>query len=157
MAARRKTAAKPRPRRRKPPLNVLNTAVTLVQANAAVHAFTNTGIWGFFIAPWMRDAALNPKVDNAIDSRELFSLIQGQNLGGSMTRFSAGVFEAGRSPGTAGLSAVFIDNLKKNAIPATLTIVGADVFKRGIKRLKLLTPLNKVTKMLGFQKDVRWA
>ena len=138
-------------------MNLLNAGVTLVQANAAMNAISNTGLWGFFVAPWMRDTALNPTVDGAIDSRELLSLVSGENMGGSMTRFSAAAFEAGRNPATAGgISAIFIDNLKKNAIPATITILGAEFFKKGIKRLKLLQPLNKVNRMRGIEKDVRW-
>ena len=105
----------------------------------------------------MRDSALAPVVDGAIDSRELLSLVSGQNMDASMTRFSAAAFESGRGVGSAGgISAIFIDNLKKNAIPATITILGAEFFKKGIKRLKLLQPLNKVNRMLGIEKDVRW-
>jgi len=150
---------KVRTRRRRPPaLNLLNTGIDFVKANAALKMFTNVGLWGFAIAPWMRDAPLNPTVDGALDSRELLSLLQGHGMTGGMARYSAAAFEAGRSPSTAGgLSAIFLDNIKKNVIPSTVTIIGADLAKRAIKRLKILQPLNKINRMIGIEKDVRWA
>jgi hypothetical protein len=106
----------------------------------------------------MRDTSLNPVIDNALDSRELLALLRGDGLTGGMARYSAAAFESGRSPDTAGgLSAIFLDNIKKNIIPSTVTIIGADLAKRAIKRLKILQPLNKINRMIGIEKDVRWA
>lgn len=122
-----------------------------------VHAATNTGLWGFFVAPWMRDAVLNPVIDNALDSRELLSLVMGDSTGASQTRFSAAAFEAGRNPASAGgISSIFLDNLQKNAVPAMFKIVGSNIAKKVITKSGVTRSLNRITRGIGMQDLVRW-
>lgn len=56
-----------------------------------------------------------------------------------------------------GLPGLLWYNMKQNAIPSAMTIIGADLVKKGIKKFKILKPLDQINKMIGINKEVRWA
>jgi len=105
----------------------------------------------------MRDAVLNPVVDQKLDSRELLALVMGHGMTGGMSRYSAAAFEAGRSPATeGGISSIFLDNLQKNAVPAVFKIVGSNIAKKVITKSGVTRSLNRITRGIGMQDLVRW-
>lgn len=56
-----------------------------------------------------------------------------------------------------GLPGLLWYNMKRNAIPSAMTIIGADFVKKGIKKFKILKPLDSINRMIGINKEVRWA
>lgn len=160
MAARRTRRKTPRRRTTKPMINVLNTAQTLVVANAATTAFFGTNLSNFLLDGWARPATVGGGrdvgyaggTDNSweLSAAELIKGIipNGEGFGMSDT-FVANAQKAGMS----GIGAAITRNLRANP-QAIMTMVLAPVaFKVGKKVLAkpLINPLNRGIKMLGAQ------
>ena len=156
MAARRRTRKVTR--RAPKSVNLLNLGTDLIQADAVTRLFSNTGLWGFFVKPWTRKDAFGPEaIDNALDMRELFYLLQGVGLSGGMTRYTGGEFVQGRSPATeGGLASIFMENIRDNAVQTIGTIAGVQIFKRFMRsKWGLTRPMNKLLKTAGI-KEVKF-
>lgn len=131
-------------------INVLNTAQTLVVANAATTAFFGTNIQNFLLDGWARPATSGTDNSWELSAAELIKgFIPGGEGFGMGDQFLANANKAGMS----GIGAAISRNLRSNP-QAIMTMVLAPVaFKVGKKVLAkpLINPLNRGIKMLGAQ------
>jgi len=157
--AKRKTT-----RRRPRTLNLLNTGIDLIQANAINNMLTGNGLWGFWVKPWTMSqgdwyAHNDPAKsgDNTLDSRELLEFMKGRigaGTGGPLSGASGTWFST--LSGKRGLGEVVMDHVQRGAIPAVGTIIGANVLKRFLRsKWGLTRPANKLLKAAGV-KGVRF-
>ena len=136
----------------------------LVKADATSRLFFNTGLWGFAIAPFMKGREGYPlskgSQDGAIDLKELLGFITNDPgmAGAGADRFvPTGFISGNNQEKMGGLPGLLWYNMKRNAIPSAVTIIGADLVKKGLKKFKVLQPLDKLNKIIGINKEVRWS
>ncbi len=156
MAARRRTKKPTRRRSRKPLVNVLNTAQTLVVANAATRAFFGTNLAVFALDGWARPMTGN--VDAMTGATGMAQYAGGSNNSWELSaaELVKGIIPGGESFGQGGnwtVGKAIAYNLRTNP-QAIATMVLAPVgFKVAKKVLAkpLINPLNKGIKMLQME------
>jgi hypothetical protein len=158
MAARRRTRKVTR--RRPRTVNLLNTGVDIIQANAINTMLTGNGLWAFWVKPWTMNTGdwythNDPSTsgDRTLDSRELIEFMRGRiggGTGGPLSGASATWFS--QLPGKAGLGEVIMDHVQRGALPAIGTIAGAQILKRFLRsKWGLTRPANKLLKAAGIK------
>tara|TARA_R110000751_G_scaffold124086_3_gene225181 strand:+ start:228 stop:656 length:429 start_codon:yes stop_codon:yes gene_type:complete len=136
--ARRKSKAKPRSRS-KPKLNLIDTGVSLLIANSVSQNVAGIGIYDFLFAGSSFSDTINTGYVSGggnhkqiVTLREIFS---GNQIGTGIT-----------------VSDALMSNLKTNAFPLAVAVVGipmvAKVAKKAL-RTPVLTPMNRMLKMSG--------
>ena len=156
MAARRRTRKPARRRSPKPMLNVLNTAQTVVVANAATRAFFGVDLATFALDGWAR-----PVTGNVNAPAGATNYATGLYRGGSNNSWELSAAELvkgmipggegfGQGPGwTVGKAVMF--NLKNNPQAIAAMVLTPVAFKVGKKVLAkpLINPANRLLKAAG--------
>jgi len=142
--ARRKSKAKPRTRS-KPKLNLLDLGVSLIIANSVSTNVTGLGLRNFLFAGTQfantseAGNVMGMSGSNWNDNVTLKELLGGAQINPTQNRTE--------TPGQQ-----LMENLKTNAIPLVVTVVGIPVAVKFGKRFlqkPILTPVNKMLKMSG--------
>jgi hypothetical protein len=137
--ARRKSKAKPRSRS-KPKLNLVDIGVSLAVANAVSTNVTGLNLRNFFLAGTSYSEA--NRAGYGVSSTNHNQLITLKEMFGG-PRGSGSVTPIGEA---------LMNNLKANAIPLTIAVVGIPIVAMIAKktlRAPVLTPMNKLLKMTG--------
>ena len=158
MAARRKSRTTRRRRSPKPMVNVLNTAQSLVVANAATQAFFGTNLTAFLLDGWARPMTGNTSpgsyAGGTNNSWELSAaeLVKGMipggagfGQGGTWSNDAAGVFKAVKY------------NLQRNPGAIATMVLAPVAFKVGKKVLAkpLIRPANRLIRDAGLASLVK--
>lgn len=160
MAARRRTRKTTRRRSPKPMINVLNTAQTLVIANAATRAFFGTNLQTFMLDGWARPITGN--VDAPAGATGWAKYAGGSNNSWELSaaELIRGIVPGGQGFGMGGtwtIAKAVKHNLQQNP-DALATMVLAPVGFKVAKKIlakPLINPLNRGIKMLGLQSTVK--
>ena len=149
MAARRSRRKTTRRRATKPMLNVLNTAQSLVVANAATKAFFGTDVASFALDGWAR-----PQAAGSDNSWELSAaeLVKGMIPGGAGFGFGSQYMAGVQKMGMSGIGAAIQRNLQANGGQAVATMILAPIAFRAAKRVlgkPLINPANRLLKQAG--------
>ncbi len=167
MAARRK--AKPRTRKKFRGINVLNTAVDFYQADQAVSIFTNQGIIGTFIEPFLNPASGGTYggiyraggSDNALDIKEMWKWATDPaafqaTLAGGGAHWVTGSIDWKTKLSDLTLGKVVMANVTSNAVPAMIRIGLSGVAKKIVRKSGVTRSMNKLTRAVGMSDLVRW-
>lgn len=155
MARRRTTRKTTRRRATKPMLNVLNTAQSLVVANAATKALFGTDVASFALDGWAR-----PATNATNNSWELSAaeLIQGMIPGGMGFGFGSQFVANANKQGMSGIGAAIARNLQANGGQAVATMIVAPIAFKAAKRVlgkPLINPANRLLKQAGLATVVK--
>lgn len=137
---------------RKSAFNLTNAAMSLIVANGVSQGMFNVGLPTFFgLASNFDTTVSSANNSNEITAKEILSGLTGMGDG-------YGIYTAGESQWTGQLSQVLVSNLKRNAVPLMVTVVGVPMaFKLGKKVLggPIIRPANRMLKAAGIGKDVK--
>jgi hypothetical protein len=152
MARRRTTRKTTRRRATKPMLNVLNTAQSLVVANAATKALFGTDVASFALDGWARPATSATNNSWELSAAEL---VKGMIPGGM------GFGQSGQHAWTndaSGVLAAMRRNLQVNGGQAVATMIVAPIAFKAAKRVlgkPLINPANRLLKQAGLATVVK--
>ena len=166
MAPRRKP---PRTRKKFRGIPVLNTAVDWYQADQAVSIFTNQGILGTFIEPFLNPASGGSYgglyraggADGGLDIKEMWTWatdpakFQADLAGGGAAWVTHGI-DSSTKLGDLTLGKVVMANVTSNAVPAMIRIGLSGVAKKIIRKSGVTRSMNKLTRAVGMSDLVRW-
>ncbi len=148
MAARRKTRTTRRRRSSKPMVNVLNTAQSLVIANAATQAFFGTDLASFALDGWARPATKATDNSWELSAAELVTgLIPGGQGFGMSSQYMANAQKMGMS----GIGAAIKRNLQSNPQALATMVLAPAAFTVAKKVLAkpLIRPANRLLRDAG--------
>ena len=148
MAARRKTRTTRRRRSPKPMVNVLNTAQSLVIANAATQAFFGTDLASFALDGWARPATKATGNSWTLSAAEL---VTGIIPGGAGFGFSSTYMANAEKAGMSGIGAAIKRNLQANPQALATMVLAPAAFTVAKKVLAkpLIRPANRLLRDAG--------
>jgi hypothetical protein len=145
-------------------LNVLNTAVDWFQADQAVSIFTNQGLYGTFIEPFMNPSSSlyrSGGSDKGLDIKEIFTWATDPQKFQKVLEGGGAHWVTGAIPYTTKLKdltlgKVVMLNVQQNALPAMVKIGLSGVAKKVIRKSGVTRSLNRITRSVGLQNVLRW-
>jgi len=144
MSPRRKS--KQKRSRRKSLTSLIDVGTSVVVANATTNALFGTNVWEFFTAGWFGRPNASGSWRLSLNELVMGAIDPSSNYGMSMT---TGGFGTQSSP----LMAAVKKNLKDNGAQAVVTVIGAPIAAKLLKRVarKPISDMNKMLKWSGVQ------